>query len=138
MGGLRIGSLSASQNKEKVRFVTDVCSCLSPSRVCNSVCSTQVAMKNQTSGTASGPEGRKFGAANEPIRCHPSSESAALRQEVHEDQINGCSEEVEEWEELEFRVDSGASATVVGKEEVRAVQASEPDTSVHYRLADGS
>ena len=59
-------------------------------------------------------------------------------QEVHEDQINGCSEEVEEWEELEFLVDSGASATVVGKEEVRAVQASEPDSSVHYRLADGS
>ena len=59
-------------------------------------------------------------------------------EEVVEGNVNGIDEEVQEWEEVEFLVDSGASATVVGKEEVRAVQASEPDSSVHYRLADGS
>ena len=82
--------------------------------------------------------GRNLGSTNEPNHCYQNIESTALLQEVHEGQINGCSEEVEEWEELEFLVDSGASSTVVGKEEVRAVQASEPDSSVHYRLADGS
>ena len=52
--------------------------------------------------------------------------------------INGCSENAKEWEELEFLVDSGASATVVGKDDVRAVEASEPDPSRHYKMADGS
>ena len=93
--------------------------------------------KNQTTGTASGPGGRNFGATHEPIRCHPSSESAALLQEVHEDQINGCSEEVEEWEELDLLVDSGASATVVGKDEVRAGRASTriPTSSTRWLTA---
>ena len=58
--------------------------------------------------------------------------------EVTTEALNGLADDVQEWEEIEFLVDSGASATVVGKEEVRAVKASEPDTSVHYRLADGS
>ena len=35
-------------------------------------------------------------------------------------------------------VDSGAGATVVGPENVKAVEASEPDHSMSYRLADGS
>ena len=42
-----------------------------------------------------------------------------LLQEVHVDSINGCSEEVEEWEVIEFLVDSGASATVVGRGKLR-------------------
>ena len=65
--------------------------------------------RNHPTGTASGPVGRNLEDANEPFRCHQNIESTALLQEVHEDQINGCSEEVEEWEELEFLVDSGAS-----------------------------
>ena len=52
--------------------------------------------------------------------------------------INGCSENAKEWEELELLVDSGASATVVGKDDVGAVEASEPDPSRHYKMADGS
>ena len=35
-------------------------------------------------------------------------------------------------------VDSGAGATVVGPDAVKAVQASEPDPSRNYKLADGS
>ena len=35
-------------------------------------------------------------------------------------------------------VDSGASATVVGAEQIRAVKASEPDSSRFYNMADGS
>ena len=54
-------------------------------------------------------------------------ESTALLQEVRNDQINGCSEEVEEWEEIELLVDSGASATVIGVDVVRGVKASDPD-----------
>ena len=71
---------------------------------------------------------------------HPGQtiESTALLQEVRVDQINGCNEEVEEWEEIELLVDSGASATVIGKDEVRAVKATDPDPNKHYKLADGS
>ena len=119
-----------------MRFITEACGC--SSEACNPPCGPSVDPRNHPKGTATGPVGRNLRDTNEPFRCHQNIESTALLQEVHEDQINGCSEEVEEWEELEFLVDSGASATVVGKEEVRAVQASEPDSSVHYRLADGS
>ena len=38
--------------------------------------------------------------------------------------INGLEETAEEWEEIEFMVDSGAGVTVVGPEKVRAVEAS--------------
>ena len=48
------------------------------------------------------------------------------------------SEEAEEWEDIEFMVDSGAGTTVIGPEHVRAVQASEPDPAANYKLADGS
>ena len=65
-------------------------------------------------------------------------DSIKLLQAVRSGSINGCSENVKEWEELEFLVDSGASATVIGKEDAGAVQASEPDPSLHYTLADGS
>ena len=35
-------------------------------------------------------------------------------------------------------VDSGAGATVVGPEDVKAVQATDPDHSQNYKLADWS
>ncbi|MDA8609375.1 zinc finger domain-containing protein, partial [bacterium] len=54
------------------------------------------------------------------------------------DSLNGIEEEVEEWEELEFLVDSGAGTTVIGPEDVRAVKASDPDPKRTYKLADGS
>ena len=57
---------------------------------------------------------------------------------VTTDSINGLEDAAEEWEEVEFMVDSGAGATVVGPEAVKAVQASEPDPSRNYKLADGS
>ena len=62
----------------------------------------------------------------------------SILQEMKGNAINGCSETAKEWEELEFLVDSGASATVVGKEDAKAVEASDPDPSRHYKMADGS
>ena len=64
--------------------------------------------------------------------------SISILQEMKGNVINGCSETAKEWEELEFLVDSGASATVVGKDDAKAVEASEPDPSRHYKMADGS
>ena len=58
--------------------------------------------------------------------------------EVSVDSLNGLSEEAEEWEEIEFMADSGAGTTVIGPEHVRAVQASDPDPTANYKLADGS
>ena len=58
--------------------------------------------------------------------------------EVSVDSLSGLSEEADEWEEIEFMVDSGAGTTVIGPEHVRAVQASEPDPTANYKLADGS
>ena len=58
--------------------------------------------------------------------------------EITVDSLNGIEEEVEEWEELESLVDSGAGTTVIGPEDVRAVKASDPDPSRTYKLADGS
>ena len=57
---------------------------------------------------------------------------------MHVDCSDGCDEKVEEWEELEFLVDSGASATVVGKDQVKAVKASDPDPNRWYKMADGN
>ena len=65
-------------------------------------------------------------------------DSIKLLQAVRSGSINGCSENAKELEELELLVDSGASATVVGKDEVKAVEASEPDPTRHYKMADGS
>ena len=45
-----------------------------------------------------------------------SCNNISLLQEVRGSSINRCSENVKDWEELEFLVDSGASATVVGKD----------------------
>ena len=65
-------------------------------------------------------------------------DSAKSLIEISVDALNGLSEEAEEWEELEFMVDSGAGTTVIGPEHARAVQASEPDPTANYKLADGS
>ena len=58
--------------------------------------------------------------------------------EISVDALNGLSEEAQEWEEIEFMVDSGAGTTVIGPEHAKAVQASEPDPTANYKLADGS
>ena len=60
--------------------------------------------------------------------------SISILQEMKGDTISGCSENAKEWEELEFLVDSGASATVVGKDEGEAGAAAEPDPTRHYTL----
>ena len=58
--------------------------------------------------------------------------------EISVDALSGLSEDAEEWEEIEFMVDSGAGTTVIGPEHVKTVQASEPDPTANYKLADGS
>ena len=58
--------------------------------------------------------------------------------EVRAEPLGGISQEVAEWEELEFMVGSGAGHTVVGPEQVKAVQAGEPNSAASYKLADGS
>ena len=52
--------------------------------------------------------------------------------------LHACGDPIPEWEEIKFMVDSGASATVVGADQIKAVQASEPDPSRSYEMADGS
>ena len=58
--------------------------------------------------------------------------------EVNVESLRGLAGDVEEWEEIEFLVDSGAGATVIGPDDVRAVKASESDPNRTYKLADGS
>ena len=58
--------------------------------------------------------------------------------EISMSSLSGLSEETEEWEEIEFMVDSGAGTTVIGPEHAKAVKASEPDPDANYKLADGS
>ena len=58
--------------------------------------------------------------------------------EISMSSLSGLNEETEEWEEIEFMVDSGAGTTVIGPEHARAVKASEPDPDANYKLADGS
>ena len=47
-------------------------------------------------------------------------------------------EEIPEWEVLEMIVDSGASATVVGEDMVKAVTAQNVRHDIKYEVADGS
>ena len=47
-------------------------------------------------------------------------------------------EEVPEWEPLELAVDSGASVTVIGEDQVRAVTATNARPDVKHEVADGS
>ena len=58
--------------------------------------------------------------------------------EIKTSPVNGLCRQADEWEELEFLVDSGASASVFGENMVRAVEASDADPHSHYKLADGS
>ena len=57
--------------------------------------------------------------------------------EITLDSLNGLDDTVEEWEEVEFMVDSGAGTTVIGPDKVKAVQASEPDPNKSYKMANG-
>ena len=68
----------------------------------------------------------------------PVQESVGTLIEMTSDSVNGLSHQAEEWEEIEFLVDSGASVTVVGDETVKAVQAVSPSSEKQYKLADGS
>jgi len=58
--------------------------------------------------------------------------------ELTSDPLNGLGDNVEEWEEVEFMVDSGAGTTVIGPENVKAVQASKPDPNKSYKMANGT
>ena len=48
-----------------------------------------------------------------PTAAAGESEGANVLQEVRTDAVNGFADEADEWEEVEFLVDSGASATVI-------------------------
>ena len=65
-------------------------------------------------------------------------DSARSLIEISTSSLSGLSEETEEWEEIEFLVDSGAGTTVIGPEHAKAVRASDPDPDANYKLADGS
>ena len=54
------------------------------------------------------------------------------------DKVNSAEELAQDWEEIEFLVDSGASATVIGEDMVKAVKAADPNPNANYKLADGS
>ena len=57
--------------------------------------------------------------------------------EMTAENLNGI-EDAQEWEELEFMVDSGAGTTVISPDEAKAIKLSDPDPSRTYKLADGS
>jgi len=79
------------------------------------------------------------GASGTEDACGPKvMDSARSLIEISMNSLNGLSEETEEWEEIEFMVDSGAGTTVIGPEHAKAVQASDPDPDANYKLADGS
>ena len=63
---------------------------------------------------------------------------AGILEVVLVDEVNGVKENVQEWEEVEFIVDSGASGTVIGEDMIGAVAPSDPDPRKSYKLADGS
>ena len=58
--------------------------------------------------------------------------------EVTMDALNGLADDVQEWEEIEFMVDSGAGTTVISPDDAKAVKPSDPDPRRTYKLADGS
>ena len=68
----------------------------------------------------------------------PSPGRAGFFEECSAAGLNACDEQIPEWEEIEFLVDSGASATVVRPDQVKAVQATEPNHNRFYKMADGS
>ena len=65
-------------------------------------------------------------------------EDVRLLVEVMTDKVNSAEELAQDWEEIEFLVDSGASATVIGEDMVKAVKAADPNPNANYKLADGS
>ena len=66
------------------------------------------------------------------------SEGAHVLQEIRADGVNGFIDEAEEWEEVEFMVDSGAGTSVIGPENAKAVKATDSDSKRSYKLAHGS
>ena len=64
-------------------------------------------------------------------------DSARSLLEITTSSLNGFCDETEDWEDVEFLVDSGAGTTVIGPEHAKAVQASDPDPDANYKLADG-
>ena len=89
---------------------------------------------------ASSPSAEVVGGAScAEDACGPGAMGSARSLiEISMNSLNGLSEETEEWEEIEFMVDSGAGTTVIGPEHAKAVKASEPDPDANYKLADGS
>ena len=89
---------------------------------------------------ASSPSAEVVGGAScAENACDPGAMGSARSLiEISMNSLNGLSEETEEWEEIEFMVDSGAGTTVIGPEHAKAVKASEPDPDANYKLADGS
>ena len=73
-----------------------------------------------------------------PTTAGAASGRAGLFQECLSAGLNACGEQVPEWEEIELMVDSGASATVLGADQIKAVKASELDSSRFYKIGDGS
>ena len=59
-------------------------------------------------------------------------------QEITVGSTRAVEDDVPEWEELELAVDSGASATVVAENMVKAVQAQNARPDVRYEVAAGS
>ena len=57
---------------------------------------------------------------------------------IEAEHLNGISQSAEEFEEVDFMVDSGAGHTVIGPEHVKTVIAGEPKAGRNYKLADGS
>ena len=89
------------------------------------------ARKANSEGVLSSPTAESIPTPSSPGR-------AGLFQECSAAGLNACDEQVPEWEEIEFLVDSGASATVVRPDQVKAVQATEPNHNRFYKMADGS
>ena len=86
------------------------------------------------------PSGELVGGAQcgECHDCGKATGSVGALIEISVDALNGLSEEADEWEEIEFMVDSGAGTTVIGPEHANAVGASEPDPDANYKLVGGS
>jgi len=70
----------------------------------------------------------------------PAEEARSMKSfiEVTMDALNGLADDVQEWEEIEFMVDSGAGTTVISPDDAKAVKPSDPDLRRTYKLADGS
>ena len=90
--------------------------------------------------TSSSPSADDVGSASCERSVHDPRDESSVKSfiGISVNSLNGLSEETEEWEEIEFMVDSGAGTTVIGPEHAKAVRASDPDPDANYKLADGS